>query len=90
MDKETITIIISVITLLVTIGTAGYKYGCHNKEAQKDKEMTEMQLMHNKEIRDLDYKHRTELNAMEKERDEWKEKYFILLNSSKQPANNSP
>lgn len=82
--------LLSFVVMIATIVGVHYGFGRYHMEAQKDKEMTEMQRMHIKELRDLDYQHQKELNAMERERDEWREKYFILVNVSNRPTNKSP
>lgn len=71
------------MALLVPIFVAIYQLGGANTAAQMEREF-------NKELREMDYQHREELTAKEKECDEWKEKYFILVNASNRPANNSP
>lgn len=89
--------LLSFVVMIATIVGVPYGFGRYHMEAQKDKEIAEKERLHNIELIEREDKHREELNAlelklnaMEKERYEWREKYFILLNASNRPANNSP
>lgn len=82
--------LLSFVVMIATIVGVPYGFGRYHMEAQKDKEISEKERLHIIELIEREDKHCEELNALEKERDEWKEKYFILLNASNRPANNSP
>ncbi len=89
--------LLSFVVMITTLVGVPYGFGRYHMEAQKDKEMAEKERLHTLELIERDDKHREELNAlemklnaMEKERDEWREKCFIRMSVSNRPANNSP
>ena len=75
--------VISMITLMLPIMIAIYQLGSNNMAAKKDCEYVDR-------TGEIERQHQEELNAKQKECDEWKEKYFSKLNEYNRPTNNSP
>ena len=71
------------ISLMLPIMIAIYHLGSDNMAAKKDREYIDRTM-------DLNRQYQEELNAKQKECDEWKEKYFSKLNDYSRPTNNSP
>ncbi|MDE6083857.1 MAG: hypothetical protein K2G11_05165 [Muribaculaceae bacterium] len=74
---------IMLITLMLPIMIAIYHFGSDNMAAKKDREYIDRTI-------DLNRQHQEELNDKQKECDEWKEKYFSIINAHNMPTNNSP
>lgn len=74
---------IILITVILPIMIAIYHLGSDNMAAKKDREYMDRTV-------DLVQHHQEELSTKQKECDEWREKYLLLLNRQSHPSNNSP
>lgn len=101
MDTQTKVIIISciiaAISLLITLLGTVYKLACKHTEAKIDRVIGRMERENAATNSTLERQHRDEINykdkiisEKEKELHEMREKYLLLLNERRPPANNSP
>lgn len=88
--------LVSLAALFLTFIGGVFLFGRYTMEAQKDRQITEINTEYNLNIINLEHQYRTELQNLkieikdkEKESEMWKEKYFQLL-QDRGSENNSP
>lgn len=78
------------LSLCMSILSGAYLLGRYLMAAKKDKEIAEKLLEQTLKIDELERQHRNEIYNLQKDRDEWREKYLISISEKSDNPESSP